>query len=151
PSSMHKTVEKILLHFDPEKKNIVATLKEINKVFSYISKKDMQKVANYFSLPLSEIYETASFYDLIKTEKTANLVIKVCSGTHCVLSDSNSIVREIENYFRIKAGDEFNPKVKLEIISCLGRCGEGPVVVINEKFFERVTKNSIHSILEGYL
>ena len=148
---MHKTVEKILLQFDPEKINILATLKEISSIFGYISKKDMQKVANYFSLPLSEIYETASFYDLIKTKKTASLVIKVCSGTHCSISDSTGIIREIENYFRIKAGDEFNPKVNLEIISCLGRCGEGPIVVINEKFFERVTKNSIHNILAEYL
>lgn len=147
---MCKTVEKILLQFDLEKDNVLEALKEINIVFGYISQEQMIKVADYFSLPISRIYETASFYDLIKLKKTADLVIQVCSGGDCVLGGSARIIREIENYFKIKAGDEFNLKIKLEVLSCLGRCADGPIVVINGKIFERVTESSIYEILKNY-
>jgi|GEM_PF-410007 len=145
------TIEKILLEFDPITSNLLPALKKISAAFGYVSKDDAKKIASYFSLPLSNVYETASFYDLIETEEQPFLVIKVCSGTHCAVSRSFDIVREIENFFKIKAGDKFNPKIQVEVVSCLGRCGEGPIVVINDKVYEKVTLSGVHGILEEHL
>ncbi len=144
------TVEKILLECESKAQNLLPTLKKIGVVFGYVSKEDAMKVAEYFELSLARVYEVASFYDLIETKKTANLEIKVCSGGDCVLGDSTGIVHEIENYFRIKAGDENNPKVKLRKISCLGRCGEGPIMIVNGRVYEKVTRSSIYKILEEW-
>lgn len=145
------TIEKILLDFDPEMKNLLPALKKISASFGYIDEIDAQKIAEYFSVPLSKIFETASFYDLIKTKKQPSLVIQVCSGANCAIESAYKIIREIENQLHIKAGDEFNPKAKLEVISCLGQCGSGPVVVVNGNVFTRVTTSSIDGILRGYL
>ena len=145
-----RTAEKILLEFDPEAKNLLPALKKISADFGYVSPSDAEKAADYFSLSLSRVYETASFYDEIKTKKQPDLVIQVCSGADCAMNSSFGIVSEIENYFRIKAGDEFNPKVKLEVISCLERCEEGPIVVINGKIYSQVTVSGVHRILEEW-
>ena len=144
------TVEKILLTFDPQTQNLLPALKKINAFLGYIDKEEAQKVADYFALPLAKIYETASFYDLIKTQKPAHLEIKICSGGDCLLAGSEAVAREIENYFHIKVGDEFNPRVRLEKISCLGHCAEGPIVLINGKMYQRVTKSSIYGILKEW-
>jgi len=146
-----KTVEKILLDFDPEATNLLPALKKISAAFGYVSEKDAQKVAEYFNLPLSKVYETASFYDKIDVKKKAEILIQVCSGANCAVNGSFAVVREIENYFKIKASDESNPKIKLEEISCLGQCGEGPIMVINDKVYNNVTKSSVHGILEKWL
>ena len=144
------TVEKILLEYDPEAQNLLPVLRKISAYFGYVSEENAQKVADYFELSLAKVYEVASFYDLLETKVQANLEIKVCSGGDCVLSGSVGIIREVENYFRIKAGDENNPKVRLEKISCLGRCGDGPIVVVNGKVYENVTESSVHKILEEW-
>lgn len=144
------TVEKILLEFDPEQKNLLPALKKISAAFGYVSQKDGGKIAEYFSLPLSKIYETASFYDMIQVENPPELLIQVCSSTHCAVNRSFEIVKEIENYFHVKAGDDNNPKVKLEVVSCLGMCGDGPIVVVNGKIHTGVTNSSIAGILKGW-
>jgi len=144
------TAEKILLEFDPEIKNLLPALEKVSADFGFVSEADAEKIADYFSLPLARVYETASFYDTIRIKKQPNIVIQVCSGANCAMNSSFAIVAEIENYFRIKAGDEFNLKVKLEVISCLERCGEGPIVVVNGKVYTNVTKSSIYGILEKY-
>jgi NADH-quinone oxidoreductase subunit E len=144
------TIEKILLGFDPEVKNLLPALKKVSADFGYISEVDAGKVADYFEMPLSQVYETASFYDLLLTKKPAILEIKVCSGGDCVLGGSVEIIQEIENYFHIKVGDEFNSRVHLEKISCLGRCAEGPIVVVNGKVYEQVTVSSVHKIFEEW-
>lgn len=145
------TIEKILLGYDPELNNLLPALKKISAGFGYVSEKEAEKVADYFSIPLAQVYEAASFYDEIKVKKQPLLVIQVCSSTNCAVSKSFAIAKEIENYFRIKAGDDSNPQVKLELISCLGRCGEGPIVIINDKIYTGVTVSLVHGILEEYL
>ncbi|MDO8240855.1 MAG: NAD(P)H-dependent oxidoreductase subunit E [Candidatus Moranbacteria bacterium] len=145
------TVEKILLEFDVELKNLLPALKKINASFGYVSEMDAQKVADYFSMSLSKVYETASFYDLIKTKPQPPLVIQVCSGANCAVKNAYKVIVEIENQLHIKAGDDFNPNVKLEIISCLGQCGRGPIMIINKKIFTQVTPSSAREILQNYM
>jgi NADH-quinone oxidoreductase subunit E len=145
------TVEKILVSYDPEVQNLLPVLKKFSAVFVFIGSIVAEIVAEYFGLSLAKICEVASFYDLIKTRKPANLEIKVCSSGDCALGSSAEIIQEIENYFRIKAGDEFNPKVRLEKNSCLGRCAEGPIMIVNGKVFEKVTVSSVHRILGEYV
>lgn len=144
------SVEKILLEFDPKAENLLPALKKISATFDYISEKEARKVATYFNLSLTQVFETASFYDLIEVKKQPPLVVKVCSGTNCTIDESRKIIREIENLFHIKEGDEFNPKVKLEVMSCLGRCGEGPVVIVNGNVYIKVTTSGVDDILESY-
>lgn len=145
------TTEKILLNYEPIVSNLLPALKEASAVFGYVSRKDAQKIADYFSVSLSKVFETASFYDLVNVERQPNMVVKVCSGTHCAVKDSLKLIAEIENRLHIKAGDGNNPKIKLEIISCIGRCGEGPIVIVNDKVYEKVTVNMVGGILEEYL
>jgi NADH-quinone oxidoreductase subunit E len=155
---MSNSVEKIILEFDPEATNLLPALKNISAVFGYIGEKEAQKVSEYFNVPLSKVYETASFYDKINIRKKAELLIQVCSGANCAVGGSFAVVREIENYFRIKVGDENlayrqagNPKIKLEEISCLGQCGEGPIMIVNDKVYTNVTRSSVYEILEKWL
>jgi len=145
------TTEKILLEFYPEAKNILPAIKNVSAAFGYVSEPDAEKIADYFSVPLSKIYETASFYDEIKITRQPDLIIQVCSGTNCTVGDAFGVIREIESIFGIKAGDEYGQKIKLEIISCLGRCGEGPIVVANGEVFTNVTPSGVHGILSKWI
>lgn len=146
-----QTIQKIVLEFKPEEKNLLPALKKVNSVFGYISQKDAKFIAGYFSLSESKVFETSSFYDLIKTKKPKDLEIQVCSSANCAVSGAFSLISEIEHFLNIKEGDEFNPKINLETVSCLGRCDQGPVMIVNGKIFEKVTKEKIHEILKNYL
>jgi NADH:ubiquinone oxidoreductase subunit E len=146
-----KTIEKILLEFDPETTSLLPALKKISADFGYISEKDALKIADYFRITLAKVYETASFYDHINVIKQPNLVIKVCSGANCAVNNSYAVIREIENYLKVKADDETDPKIKLEMISCLGQCGEGPIMVVNGKVFNNINTSSVHDIIKNYI
>lgn len=142
---------KILLEFNPKEKNILPAIKKICETFGYIGKKDAAFTAEYFSVPLSQIYEVASFYDHTKTEKPAKIVIQVCDSANCMMGGAFDIVREIENTLRIKEGDKSNSKIRLEAVGCLGRCGEGPIIVVNGKVYEKVSRDSAHEILGEWI
>ena len=147
----HETIQKILLEFEPKIKNLLTALKKINAIFGYVSEKEAKIIAEYFDVSESKIFETASFYDEIKTEKQPDILIQICNSANCTVNNSFEIISEVENLLKIKAGSSASLKFKLEEISCLGRCADGPVMVVNGKIYERVTESSVHGILGEYL
>lgn len=147
---MKKSVEKILLGFDPNKKNLLPALREINSEWQFISEENARKTAEYFEIPLSEVFETASFYDLIKTEDFRGTSIEVCFGNNCCVSGSKEVIGEIEKYLGIREGDESDPRFRLRKMSCVGMCGSGPVVKIKDKLYTKVAKEDVSDILKEY-
>lgn len=149
--NMTLTVEKILLEFSPSANNILPAICKINSTFGHIDNARAEKIADYFSVSKSEIYETASFYDLVNTEKPTTFTVKVCFSTHCALKEAKRIIAEIENILHIKLGDMNHSKFRLEMTSCMGRCADGPIIMVNDKVYERVTVGGVRVILEEYL
>lgn len=149
--SMIKTAEKYLLEFDPKAENILPALKRINAVFGLIEEKTAEKIADYFGVPLSKIYETATFYDLLETRSKPPVVIKICSGTNCSLCGARRVAETIENFFHIRPGDEAHPKIRLETESCLGLCDNGPVLEINGNVYTKVAPGNVLGIIKEYI
>ncbi len=146
-----KTIQSIILEFEPKSENILPALKKTNAIFGFVGEKEAKIIAEYFDVSESKIFETTSFYDEIKTEKQPEILIQICNSANCTVNNSFSIISEVENLLKIKAGSSASSKFKLEEISCLGRCADGPVMVVNGKIYERVTKSSVHGILGEYI
>jgi len=146
-----KTIEKILLDFEPEEKNLLPALKEVASVFGFIDENQADKIAAYFSLPLTQVFETGSFYSEIRFEKKPMVLIEICSSPNCAVNDSWQIIQEIQNHLGIKLDDTSNDKIQLRTMSCLGRCAEGPIVRVNGEIFVQVDKGKIYDILKKYI
>jgi NADH-quinone oxidoreductase subunit E len=145
------SIQKILLEYEPKPENLLRAIKEINKDQKYISEKDSREIAEYFSLPLARVYSLASFFDLIKVRPERKKIIKVCSGGPCVMEKSFEIIRQIEMLLKIEAENDAHPKVKLEPMSCQGRCDRGPIMMIDDQVFENVEPETVDDIILNYL
>lgn len=144
-------IQKILLGFEPRPENLVPSLKEIQKRNKYISHAECEKIARYFSLPITRVYSVASFYDLLKMKYDSKKIVRVCSGGACLSEKSMQIVRQIELQLKIELENDAHPKVKLELMSCRGLCDRGPVVEIDGQIFERVRPETVDDLLRNYL
>jgi len=145
------TIQKIITKFEPKKENLLAAVKEINKEFGYVSREAVEALAGHFEMKPAAIYSMVSFYDHINVRPPASLTIRVCDGVNCSSKHSEKIIEEIEHFFGLREGDDFNPKVRIERESCLGLCEVGPVMIVNGTVFERVETGRISEILNGYI
>jgi NADH-quinone oxidoreductase subunit E len=144
-------IQKILLEFEPKPENLLRALKEINKREKYISENECRKVAGYFSLPPARVFCLASFFDLINTRPTKKKIIKVCSGGPCSMKRSSEIIRQIEMLLKIELDNDSHPKAKLETMSCVGLCDQGPIMMIDDQVFEKVRPENVDDIILNYL
>lgn len=144
------TIQNILTKYEAKKENLLKVIKEAQKEFGSIDEMLVDQIAQYFSMKSAAVFSAASFYDQINTEGKFNLVVKICDGANCNTKGSNKIIEEIERFFGQKVGDSFNPKIKIERESCFGFCAQGPIMVVNDVMYEKVTPERVDDILKGY-
>lgn len=143
-------VQKIILQYEPKKKNLLKVIKEINNQEGFFSLESARRVARHFNLKTAEVFSTASFYDQVKTKNPSNCLIQVCDGANCQTKGADKIIETIEMFLKQKEGDE-NQKFTIERISCLGRCLQGPNVIINGTVYEKMDAGKVIEIIQQHL
>ena len=132
--------------------NLIPILQEIQDEIGYLSQEAIVRVGRYLNVPTSKIYGLATFYNQFRFEEKAKFQIKICNGTSCHVKSNILIIKEIEKKLGIKLGEVTRDKMfSLEETSCMGACGYGPVISINDKFFTQMTVVKTIHLLDSYL
>lgn len=128
---------------------ILAAMQLWQDEHGFLSEEGIDEIAERFGKPANEVYETASFYSMIRLEPAAKVRIEVCHGAPCCVAGSDDVVKALEEAIGIKIGDSKDDEYSLEYTECLGHCGEGPVVLVNGDMYTNVTATDIPEILKG--
>jgi NADH:ubiquinone oxidoreductase subunit E len=143
------TIQRILLLFPPEEKNILRAIKAINENFGWVSDEAIGKIARYFNKSESHIFSVASFYDEINLNyKPVPVSIEICDGANCQTKSADELIRKIESFLKIKV-DGYDRNFSLKKMSCVGRCVEGPVVKINGVIYTRMTADKVIALIQS--
>lgn len=147
---MVPTIQKILLNFEPKKENFLPAVKEVNKIFEYISQDHVYRIADYFAMSPAEAFSAISFYEDIRIEPKADVEIKVCMSAPCEMKGSSKVLNEIERFLGQRADKDKTKKLEVITTSCQGRCLRGPVVIINGNVYENVKPFEVDDLVGGY-
>ncbi|MBK5241258.1 MAG: NADH-quinone oxidoreductase subunit NuoE [Clostridium sp.] len=144
-------VDEILNKHPKEQRFTLAILQDIQKEYRYIPREALNKVSDYLSIPLSKLYGMATFYKALSLVPKGENIITVCDGTACHVRGSVGVLEQIQNYLHIMPGETTeNGKFSLQTVNCLGSCAIAPVMVINDKYYGKVTPNMIKDIINQY-
>jgi NADH-quinone oxidoreductase subunit E len=136
---------------DPAKQaTLLAALYIAQEQRGYLTREAIEKVARRLNLPVSEVYSTASFYTLFRTEPVGRFVIQVCDGLSCYLADgAGRVVNYISAKLGIHPGETtVDGRFTLETVQCLASCGTAPAMRVNDQLYEHLTPAAIDAILE---
>lgn len=137
--------------YPKEQRYTLSILQDLQKEYNYIPKEKLIELSDYLDIPLSKLYSMATFYKALSLEPKGNNIIKVCDGTACHIRSSKSLLDEIENTLGIKPGETTKDgNFSLETVNCLGSCAIAPVMVINEKYYGKMTPAKVREILHQY-
>jgi formate dehydrogenase beta subunit len=103
-------------------------------------------LAHEMRLPLSEVYEVASFYahfDIIKEDDSAlpNLTIRVCASLSCALSGGQAL----QNDLLAKYGSD----VRVVPAPCMGRCETAPVAEVGHRHVGAASVDAVDAIVQS--
>lgn len=115
----------------------------------YLSVDVMDYVATLLNIQSIEVYEVATFYSMFYLTPVGKYVIEVCRTGPCAITGGEQILHYLQESLKIKTGETTpDGMFTLKTVECLGACGNAPVMQVNTKFYENLTKDKIDQILK---
>lgn len=115
----------------------------------YLDPEGLKKVSELLGIPLLEVYEVASFYTYFPQEKIGKYWIRVCDNLPCSLLGAESLIKYLEEKLKIKVNQTTPDGLfTLSTVECLGSCGTAPVMMVNEDYYENLTREKVDQIIE---
>jgi len=144
-------LENILSRYEGEPTDLIPVLHDIQDSYSYLPKDELNAVAARLNVPLTQIFSVATFYKMFSLVPKGENQLKVCLGTTCHLRGGPRLVDSLSSRLGCEVGyttrDGF---FSLETVGCLGSCAQAPVLMINDKYYARVTVDKVPKILKLY-
>ena len=118
---------------------LIEVLHQVQEIYGYLPPGALAQVARELKLPLSRVHGVASFYHLFRLEAPTAHRCAVCLGTACVVKGGGDLAERIEGRLGLRLDDPAgNGTWALEHVSCLGACGQAPVLVVDGQLEPRL-------------
>lgn len=116
----------------------------------YLSGEAIERVAERLRMPPGEVYETATFYSMYRTEPVGRYVIQVCEGLCCFLAGgAEHLVDHLSKSLSIGVGETTPDGLfTLQTVQCLAACGAAPAMRINDTLYDDLTFDQVDTILQ---
>src|SRR5512136_117976 len=145
------TVCEIIERHGYQRSSLMGILQDIQAQMNYLPRKALVQLSRSLDVSLADIYEVATFYKTFSLEPRGRHTIQVCLGTACHVRGGARILSYLENRLDAKSGGTTRDLAfTLESVNCLGACALGPMMVIDKKYYGKISTNKIDPILKEY-
>jgi NADH:ubiquinone oxidoreductase subunit E len=146
-----KKLNSIIEKFKGKPGGLIPVLEEAQVVLECLPISVQKKIASGLNLPLSRVYGVVTFYSFFTMTPRGKHTVRVCLGTACYVRGGKAIYEKLEKEFGITEGETTPDRMfTLETVRCLGACGLGPVVVVDEDVHGRIKPGKVKEILSQY-
>ncbi len=128
--------------------DIVARLNEINKRNGYIPRADVEKLAKELHLPPAKVFGAATFYSMFSNRPRGAHVVRFCEDAPCHVTGGRAVFNAIREKLKLEPGQtSADGKWSFELTSCIGVCGVGPVMMVDDDVYGNLTPERVGEIL----
>ncbi|MCK4297342.1 MAG: NAD(P)H-dependent oxidoreductase subunit E [Candidatus Marinimicrobia bacterium] len=144
-------MKKIIKEYKGKEGSLLPALHDINISYSYLPENILRYISEELDIPLSLIYQIATFYNAFSLKPKGKYTINVCLGTACYIKGGNRILEAFEREIGIKVGNTTEDLMfGLETISCFGCCGQAPVVTVNDDIYGHFRITKVPKLIKSY-
>jgi NADH-quinone oxidoreductase subunit E len=144
-------LDTILSRYQGETADLIPVLQDIQDEYSYLPKDELKEVAKRLGVPLTQIFSVATFFKMFSLIPKGRHQIRVCLGTTCHLRGGQRLLESVSHRLGVEAGyTTKDMQFSLDTVGCLGSCAQAPVVMIDDKYFARVSVDKVPKILKPF-
>lgn len=141
-------IDEILSRYPVKRSALIPLLYMAQRDKGYITEAAMVEIAGILKLTPPQVYETVTFYTMLNLKPVGRFHIQVCKSLMCALVGSDTLIGWIKTRLGIGPGETTpDSAFTLSTVECLAACGTGPMMQINDDYYERLTEEKLDSIL----
>ena len=142
-------VDELLSRYPVKRSALLPLLYIAQREEGYVSEPAMKEIAKILRLTPSQVYETVTFYSMYNLKPIGRFHVQVCRSLMCALVGSDNIVEWIQKNLNISSGQTTaDGNFTLSVVECLGSCGTGPMMQVNDDYYERLTEEKVGQIFD---
>ncbi len=148
---IQEAVDKAILLHGESRSELIPILNDVNRALGYLPAEALEEISHRLKSPRSSLFSVASFYHMLSTKPRGKHVIQFCESAPCHVAGGREVWQTLRNLVSLEDGEtSTDGKWSLITTSCLGLCGVGPVIVIDEDAYGNVKPDQIADILAKY-
>jgi NADH-quinone oxidoreductase subunit E len=106
----------------------------------YVTNDGMAHIAELLGLQPSEVYGTATFYEMFKFEPVGRYCVNICTNISCQLLGAYELLEHAEDHLGVRVGSTTEDGLfTLEDVECIAACTEAPALQVNYRYRYNVT------------
>jgi len=138
----------ILSRYPVKRSALLPLLYLAQKEDGYVSEAAMKEIARILGLTPPQVYEVVTFYTMFQLKPIGKFHIQVCKSLMCALVGSDDLLRWLKVRLGIGPGETTADKLfTISTVECLASCGTGPMMQVNDDYYERLTEARLDRIL----
>jgi NADH-quinone oxidoreductase subunit E len=146
---MEAKIKEIVSRYDAKEGFLVPILQDVQKELNYLPQDALTEVGKQLQVPISRVFEVATFYKAFSLTPRGKHHMCLCMGTACHVRGASLIENHIERTLDIKSG-ETTPDLEFtfETVNCLGACALGPILTVNDKYHGQMSIGKTNKIFK---
>jgi NADH-quinone oxidoreductase subunit E len=146
-----RPIDEVISKYPQKREQLISILQEVQAEYGYLSRESINRISSYLNLPTSKIFGVATFYNQFKLSAPGRIQIAMCRGTACHVKGSLNLLDTCRQLLGIDVGQTTKDGLfSLEIVACIGCCSIAPAMMVNGKFFGRLDKKKVESLIDGW-
>ncbi len=152
PQVEWEKVGPLLEQFEDQRTNLIPILQEIQDTYRYLPQEVLRKVSQKLRVPLTEVFQVATFYRCFSLVPRGRHVIQVCLGTACHVRGAPRVLDRMLRELKMAGpGTTQDLQFTVETVRCIGCCGLAPVArVDNSNTHPHLTQTKVPGLLKKY-
>ena len=135
---------------DGQHANILRTLLAVQQVLGYVPPSAIGPVADALRVSEADVAGVLSYYPDLHAEPRGRQIVRVCLGEACVANRSLDVLAEFQRVLGIGIGETTKDgRATLERVYCLGNCGVGPTVMVDETIYGRMSALDVENLMKS--
>ena len=149
--TVHESVTAAINRYGARQDELIPILTDVNRAIGYLPAEALDEISCQLHLPKSQLFSVASFYRMLSTKPRGKHVIQFCESAPCHVVGGREVWKALQGELHLFDGEtSADGNWTLVTTSCLGICGVGPVMMIDNDIYGNVDPKLIPAILARY-
>ena len=144
-------IDLILEKYQSQDGALIPILQEAQSLYGYLPEEVLAAIGRGLKIPMSRIYGVVTFYAQFYLTPRGRHTVRVCRGTACHVRGGKYVLKAVEQALGV-GENQTTPDYQFtfETVACLGACALSPVLLVDKKYYGKLTPGRVEKILKQY-
>ena len=152
PANLEAELDSVIARYPQKRSASLMVLHALQEHFGYLSSDAIEWTATKLGLEPINIFELVTFYPMFRQSPIGKYHLRVCRTLSCALGGSHKLHEQICRKLGLDhhahgLQTSADGKFTIEFVECLASCGTAPVMMVNDDFYEGVSRERMEEIV----